>query len=547
MRFTLVGSGAGAVHFAQSLLEGGHDVELIDVGRDRPDPIETDASFEELKRRLDDPVEHFLGSEFEAVTWPGGEGEYYGFPPHKRHVFEGTEDLRARARGFAPLVSYARGGLSEAWTGGSFPFGEGELADYPFSSDDLLPAYARVAERIGICGVRDDLTPHMPWHDGLLPPLDLDEHSRVLLQQAGRHQEWLARELGCYIGRSRMATLSEDREGRKACAYLGRCLGGCPTDSLWTPRITLRECLDHPRFRYRSGLRARWFETDDDARIERLVCERIDGGGTETIPVERLALGAGTLGTGKIFLESWRRRTGDDVALTGLMDNRQVLMPFLNLRMIGRPHDPETYQYHQIAIGLAAPDPRDYVHGLVTTLKTASIHPIVPSLPFDMRTSLDVFRNVHAALGLVNVNFPDRRRRDCYVTLGGSSFVTRSGAPALRVHYEPPAGERRRIQRNLQPSHDAQHEVERNQIGNHGEKPAPQVADEQDHDGRDHGEREEVGAGHAQDDGREDLPEQHDRAGQLELDVPFETLADPLLEFGDEVGIEHGVDPRHAH
>ena len=36
---TVVGAGASAVHFARSLLEAGHEVVMVDVGRDRPDPV----------------------------------------------------------------------------------------------------------------------------------------------------------------------------------------------------------------------------------------------------------------------------------------------------------------------------------------------------------------------------------------------------------------------------------------------------------------------------------------------------------------------------
>ena len=441
MTVTVVGSGASAVHFARTLLERGHVVEMIDVGHDRPEPVRPDTSFEGLKRELDDPVEHLLGRDFEGVTWPGAAGEYYGFPPNKRHVFAGAEDLRARARGFSPLVSFARGGLSEAWTGGAFPFTAGELVDFPFSFDELMRAYGTVAARIGISGERDALTRHFPWHENLLDPLEIDEHSRRLLERARRHEAWLERELGCTVGRSRMATLSRDLGERKACTYLGRCLLGCPTEALWTPRVELAACVEHPSFHYRPGLRAIAWDAGANGRIERLHCARTDGGGVEVVPVERLALAAGTLATGKIFLESWRRRTGEAARLSGLMDNRQVLMPFLNLGMIGRRHDPDTYQYHQVALGLAGADPRDYVHGLVTTLKTASIHPIVPTLPFDLRTSLDVFRNAHAALGLVNVNFPDTRRDDCALRLGEEA----DAESTLLVEYSPPAGEAIRI------------------------------------------------------------------------------------------------------
>jgi choline dehydrogenase-like flavoprotein len=442
----VVGSGASAVHFAQSALEKGHEVTMVDVGRERPAPVRPGDSFEDLKRNLDDPVAHLLGENFEAVTYPGGEGEFYGFPPNKSYVFEGITPFQVRASGFAPLVSFAQGGLAEAWTAGVFPFREEELADFPFSYDDLAPFYDLVARRIGISGTRDDLAELHPVHDHLLPPLDLDEHSRVLLERYEAKRETF-RSLGVTMGRSRIATLSEERDGRPACEKLGRCLLGCPTESLYTPLVTLRELLKHERFTYRGGLFARRFEYDSSGRISVLVTQHVRDGEEEKFPVEHLVLGAGTLSSANIVMESWFEETGEILRLSGLMDNRQVLMPFVNPRLLRHPHDPETYQYHQITIGLEGETPRDLVHGLLTTLKSASIHPVVQGIPLDVGTSLWMFRNLHAALGLVNINFADRRRKDCYVTLGGTSLVTRSRAPALRIHYERPAGERRRLRR----------------------------------------------------------------------------------------------------
>jgi len=446
MSIVVVGSGASAVHFAASALERGHEVTMVDVGRTRPDPVRPEDDFEELKRHLDDPVAHLLGERFESVVYPGESGEYYGFPPNKSYVFEEVDSFRVRATGFAPLLSFAEGGLAEAWTAGAFPFNAHEMADFPVSYEELAPYYDVVAERIGICGAEDDLAEHFPVHGHLLPALDLDEHSRLLLERYAARREAL-REMGCVMGRSRSAVLTRDRDGRRACGYLGRCLLGCPTDSLYTPVITLRELRKHERFTYRGGLCVQRFRFEG-RRVTAVVAERLEDGGTEEIPVDRLVLGAGTLPSAKIFLESWRRERGEVLRLEGLMDNRQVLMPFVNPGMIRRPHDPKTYQYHQILIGLLADDPRDYVHGIVTTLKTAMIHPVVQSMPLDVRTSLHVFRNLHAALGLVNVNFPDRRRPDCYLTLDAGSPEGEE-APPLRVHYEPPPGEGARLRASL--------------------------------------------------------------------------------------------------
>ncbi|OFW22330.1 MAG: hypothetical protein A3H97_11750 [Acidobacteria bacterium RIFCSPLOWO2_02_FULL_65_29] len=124
------------------------------------------------------------------------------------------------------------------------------------------------------------------------------------------------------------------------------------------------------------------------------------------------------------------------------MDNQQILMPFVNVRMLGRQYDPNTYQYHQVGLGLEGSTPREYVHGQITTLKTAMIHPIVQRVPFDLRTSLFLFRNLHAALGLVNINLHDTRRDHNTVVLEPASGETDG---RLLVHYETGPAEAERI------------------------------------------------------------------------------------------------------
>jgi cation diffusion facilitator CzcD-associated flavoprotein CzcO len=77
----VVGSGATGVHFAQSMLERGHDVTLLDVGFERPLPPQPAASFAALKEELDDDGAYFLGRRGEAVVYPSAHAKPYGFPP----------------------------------------------------------------------------------------------------------------------------------------------------------------------------------------------------------------------------------------------------------------------------------------------------------------------------------------------------------------------------------------------------------------------------------------------------------------------------------
>jgi choline dehydrogenase-like flavoprotein len=437
----VVGSGASAVHFALTVLQKGRDVLMLDVGRTRPASVMPEASWAQLKATLSDPVGYFLGERFEAVLFPGGRREYYGFPPSKNYVFSDLPQFRHASAGFEPLVSFAQGGLAEAWTGGVYPFNEAELSDFPFSQSDLSSYYDLVADRIGISGTVDDLARFMPVHQHLLPPLELDEHSSVLADAYLRRRSIINDRLGCYIGRSRIATISRDRHARRACSNLGRCLWGCPSGSLYTPSMTLEDCRRFPGFRYASGVFVRRFLLDGQRRIKAVFVEDLASGRREEVEAETLVLAAGALATTRIFLESVYHATGETVTLGGLMDNRQILVPFVNLSMLRRPYNPDSYQYHQLGLGIEGATPREYIHGQITTLKTALIHPIVQKLPLDLRTSLAIFRNVHAALGVVNINLHDTRRGENTITFDPGTKTEAN----LRMHYQPAAGEAKRM------------------------------------------------------------------------------------------------------
>ncbi len=436
----VVGSGASGAHFALSLLERGHEVIMLDVGRaQRPPPL-PDEDFARLKGDLADPVGYLLGEHFEGVTFPGSKGEYYGVPPSKAFVFEEAGGFTSRSTSFAPLFSFARGGLAEAWTAGVYPFNPAELQEFPFDHQDLLSAYDVVAQRIGVSGELDDLTRFMPAHDHMLEPLTLDRHSERLVQRYQAVRARLNRELGCYLGRTRVAALTRSLDGRKPCTYLGRCLWGCPSGAFYTPALTIADCIRYSTFRYMDGAYVSHFCVGRGRRIESVVVRTMNGSSSHEIPTETLVLAAGTLSSARIFLESLRRATGEVLRLPGLMDNRQVLLPFVNLDMIGVPYEPASYQYHLLGLGLEQSRPEEYVHCQVTTLKTGMAHPILQSLPFDSRTAIAVFRQLRSALGVVNVNFHDTRRDTSFVTLEqrsadeGSLIVEYTSDPAEPTH-----------------------------------------------------------------------------------------------------------------
>ncbi|MBT8403702.1 MAG: hypothetical protein KJP18_07595 [Gemmatimonadetes bacterium] len=411
----VVGSGAAGVHYALSALERGYRVTMLDVGYERPASVAPEASFLELREQLPDPLTYFLGERGKGVVYPGVGASYYGLPPSKEYVFRIPEAHRTRSRGITPSQSFARGGLAEAWTAGSYTWDDHDLADAPIGYDDLRPHYAEVAERIGVGGADDDLAEFIPFDAPYLPPLDPDPHSALLLRRYAKRRERLHRKLGFYMGRSRVATLSRPHRGRHGCAQLGRCLWGCPNEALYSPLFTLRECQAHPAFDYRPGVLVTHVEFGDDGRATAVVGRR--AGERVRIATERVVLAAGALGSTRIVLDSRYRHHGRIETATGLMDNRQVHVPFLTWSRMGAEVETASYQFHHLAFGIRRPDPRDYVHGQITTLRAAALHPIVQNLPLDTPSALAVFQRLRGGLAVANVNLRDTRRADSIATL----------------------------------------------------------------------------------------------------------------------------------
>lgn len=432
MRIVVVGSGATGVHFALTALEMGHQVDMIDVGYERPAAELPDVAFPDLAERLPDPAAFFLGMQGERVVYPPSTSKLYEFPPSKDYVFRQPAGFRVERNGFAPVFSFARGGLAEAWTGGCYEYSDADLENFPFRYADMADGYATVAQRIGISAARDELLRFSPMGTDYLPPLDLDPHSARLYSAYERHRPAMNR-LGFYLGRSRLATLSRDLDGRRACDQRGRCLWGCPSESIYAPSYTLRTCARFATFRYHAGRLASHFTYDAGGVIGSLVTRREGEGDVESWTGDCYVLAAGALGSSKLYLDSIFRRTGAVERLAGLLDSRMVMVPFLTPGQMGRPADTASYQFHLLALGLEARSIAESAHGQITTLKAAQLHPIVQTLPLDLRSSLGVFQAIRGGLGVVNLWLHDRRDPANLLTLRPLDGVE----TALRIEYHP--------------------------------------------------------------------------------------------------------------
>jgi len=236
-------------------------------------------------------------------------GHRLAFPPPKSHFGETLAKLEVEDRRRL-WKSEHRGGLTNIWGGGMFPFTDRELAGWPIGADDLDPYYEHVAETVGVCGERDRLSDYFRRDYVNRPPLQTSPVIHKLIDTANATRLPGGHDYDIAGGASRLAL--ETRPGRaNSCTYLGECMLGCPRGAIWSAAAELDRLQ-------RSITYVRGRVLAFDGRHLRIDSEERVG------PFDRIFVAAGCIGSTEIVMRSLGIDEGPR-----LLDNTVMSFPIL--------------------------------------------------------------------------------------------------------------------------------------------------------------------------------------------------------------------------
>ncbi len=329
--FIVVGSGATGAMAAQTLVESGSRVAVLDVGEKDEvyAPLIPEQDFDTLRRS--DPGQHryFLGDEFEGVPWATTKVGSQLTPPRNFLTRNTERFLPFESETLSPMESLARGGLGAGWGTGCYLYSKAELGAAGLDEPGILRAYDTVAARIGVSGTFDDVAPYcLRELRNVQPSIELEENSAAVYRAYQRRRAALnARHF--YLGRQPQAVLSAPMHGRGATQYRDMEYWSDGDKSAYRSWMTIDQLQKAPNFTYHERCLVTSFSEGPSGVAVRVL--RTDTGETQSFSARKLVLAPGPLGTARIVARS----LGSGDQTMPFLCNPYCYIPCLQWRRLG--------------------------------------------------------------------------------------------------------------------------------------------------------------------------------------------------------------------
>jgi choline dehydrogenase-like flavoprotein len=409
----IVGAGAAGTFAALQLRRRG--VLVLDVGH-TPPKRELSQNFYDLRKASaangTTLFAELIGEEFESlhnVFHP------YLSPklkaPRMRFVTRNAESLSpVVAHNFNPAMSFAAGGLANAWGAGLYRFTTRDLAGFPIALADLEPYYDVITAKVGISGTDDDLSPFFGSTHGLQPALKIDANGETILRRYTRRREVLNRR-GLFLGRPRLAVLTQEHDGRPPYRYEALEFFQPGNPAVYTPAYTLDELVQRQEISYEPGLLVERYSESGTAVT--VIARECMSGARRTFTCRRLILAAGALNTAKIVLQS----NDDHATRLPLLDNQVSYIPLLDALRIGAALEKEIYPgavLNAVYSGDLSPNVIQMtLYGMAGTLRSDYLF----DFPLSARGNIVAAKYLTPAMTIAQLFYPDAPTPTNYLRL----------------------------------------------------------------------------------------------------------------------------------
>ena len=429
--FAIVGSGPAASMAAQTLMEAGREVLVLDAGvlPDFDQNLIPPKDFLSVRQQEDDQQALFLGHRYETLNIEKIKPAAQLTPP-RSYMTKGVDTiLPVLSDSFKPVESLAYGGLGVGWGLGCYVYSDAEIEKTGLPLEPMREAYNVVSRRIGITSTSPDLLPYIAQDvENLLKPLLTDNSAEVMLKKAAKSS---LNSKGFHFGLPAMAILTEPLEDRAPSSYFDMDFYSDAGYSCWRPWMTFNKLRKYDNLHYIPDQVVLSFENDNDKVI--IYCKDLKTNKKSRFAAKKVLLGAGALGNARILL-----RSDKSIDRLPLLSNPYVYMPCLHWSMLGKPLQRfKTSMAQAMMIYDEDRTNADLVSLAFYTYRSLLLHRLIPMLPFSHQTTLRMLNYLQSAFMIAGIHHPDVPSETKYLSLAAASNTFTDDI--LTAHYAPDA------------------------------------------------------------------------------------------------------------
>lgn len=413
--YLIVGSGCSAAMAAQTLVEAGAEVTMVDVGVDNPDYYTQVPKKDYIDIRKSDPEQHryLIGQNAEGVVW-GDIGKGAQITPPRQHMVEKVDTyLPVRSSTFSPVESLGYGGLGIGWGLQCWEFSDADIKAAGLDETRMRDAYEVVAQRIGISATKDDASAYtMVDLKTYQPSVNMDRNHKYIYKRYQSRKEYFDHR-GFVLGRTPLALLTKDMGGRKKYMYRDMDYYTDNDQSAWRPWITVNQLKEKSNFTYIAGrLVVRFTEKRGVVEVE---CLTVPENRTVTLRCKTLVLATGALGSARIVLRSM----GKPNAKLPLLCNPYTFIPCIQLAMVGKEVESRKLGLAQLSL-LLDEDRRNFDFSIASlySYQSLMLFRVIGQVPFlGFSDARRVMQYLMSGLVIMGIHHPDEPTEQKYVQL----------------------------------------------------------------------------------------------------------------------------------
>lgn len=413
--YLVVGSGCSAAMTAQTLVESGADVTLVDVGLQNKNynSLVPQKSFVSIRTSEEDQYKYFIGEQGEGIVWGDISKGAQITPPRKHMAAETDKYLPVDSNSFSPLESLGYGGLGIGWGLQCWEFSDDEVAAAGLDTQLMPEAYETVSSRIGISATRDDASQYTMVHlKKYQPSPRMDRNNARIYQNFARRKNSFHKK-GFYLGRTPLALLTENLGDRKKYGYHDMDFYTDQEQSAWRPWITINYLKNYKNFTYVGGHLVTSFK-EKSGYVE-INCLQIPNDTPTVLRAKKLILATGALGSGRIALRS----LGKSNTRLPLLSNPYTYIPCLQPSMVGKTPELEKLGFAQLSLFLDEDHSNfDVSIASLYTYQSLMLFRLIRQVPFlNLADARLLMRYLVTGLVIMGVHHPDEPSSQKYITL----------------------------------------------------------------------------------------------------------------------------------